>query len=293
MYGADLLPFVLPIDDAPDFRDQRGAAAPSYDKGNKADNLREYKLYNMLRCQLRLADEVDDALDPDALLDLVILKLMYHPRFPSLFFNVIANQVEGIPTLQTKDVAAYLETNYGDGLQQPDCDYLSSILTLWGQRYPVLYPANLKKASDWLEKRQQSLPAWPTTSTVLPTGKIVKPAIGVKPTECHGEDGLIQPEFEILAKALEGVGLLDPSTKKLYAGVKSGPVAGVINYLYKKGHIKSSRKSAFRTLNESFGLTTGERNIQGHKREYSPSKVFYENTLHYFENSNKLRKTAH
>jgi hypothetical protein len=287
MYTADLLSCILPTDFTLDHKDEGDYVTPDYNKGSYAENVKVYKMHNMINAQIYLQDAVESR-EPNSLLDQIVLSLMYHPRFPDTFFNFIANTVEGIPALQTENVEPFLEGSYGNTLQQPDCEYLSSILKLWSNRYTALRYTNLNKALAWIERKSQLLPEWPVNSSDSSTSKLAELKTNPQPTRRRAESVLLPKETEVLTKALKGLDLLD-DTNRLIAGTGSGVVAGVINFLYSKKLILSNRAAAFRTLNTDFGLTTGKRNIQGLKRESAITKSYYNKLLAHFKDLEALR----
>jgi hypothetical protein len=135
-------------------------AVPKLNNSCNKKNLAEYKEYQLISANIAF-DNAMNSCNPDTIVDQLVLGFIYHPRFPETFFNFIANSIENTPTLLLENVEPFLEFNYAKHLEQPDCEYLSSILTLWSSHYIVRYPLNIIKALKWLEKKHDELPIWP------------------------------------------------------------------------------------------------------------------------------------
>jgi hypothetical protein len=281
MYSADLIDCVLPINSAPDYRDERERVTPKYDKEFYEENVKDYKMHNMINAQIFLDDEIE-LLDRDALIDHTVLGIIYHPRFPDTFFNYVANSVNGIPILQAENVEAFLNGNYGEDLQQPDCEYLLLILELWRRRYTVLHYNNLNIAFAWIEKKKLSLPAWPIKSVKLSNDTVQVIISDPQSSERQITTGLLPSEENVLNEVLLGVGLLENG--RFIPGVKPGYIAGVIRYLIKERGFPSEGKAIFNTLNAKFDLKKGLRTIQYYNVKKPRNILYYEKTADYFHN---------
>ena len=238
-------------------------------------------MHNMINAQIYLQDAVDSR-EPDTLLDQIVLSLMYHPRFPDTFFNFIANSVDGIPILQTEDVEPFLEGNYSNTLKQPDCEYLSSILKLWSNRYTVLRYTNLNKALAWIERKSQLLPEWPANSSDS-FGSIVDVTnLNSQQSKHQIAAGLPPSEIKLLTEVLKGVDLLGDNGK-FRATVQSGQVAGVIRYLIKNRNFTSECTSIFNAIKFKFGPKCSLSSIQHYMTKSQRNINYYDKTRRYFE----------
>jgi hypothetical protein len=87
-------------------------------------------------------------------------------------------------------------------------------------------------------------------------------------------------DLKILTDVLRALELID-NRGKLVASAKAGTLAGVIQCLIDGHYIIANKTSAFRTLQEVFGLESGLRTIQEGDKRIKITRVFYDRTLHH------------
>jgi hypothetical protein len=283
MSSNSLLHYVLPIASAPDFRDVYDCTIPSYGK-NPLVNLRKYKMYNMLKAQIWLHNEID-SFGPGALIDEFVLTLMYHPRFPDTFFNFIANSVDGLPILLTEEVEPFLERNYNDNIEQPDCEYLLLILTLWSKQYTVLRASNLNRALAWIEDKRAQLPIWSANSTDSLDNMVAASNPDTRQSKDEIAIGLLPNEIKLLKEVLTGVDLLNDDGS-FRITVQPGQVAGVIRYLIKHRNFTDECSLIFNALKSNFGSKISLSTIQHYMNLTQRNINFYNKTRQYFEEVN-------
>jgi hypothetical protein len=152
--------------DLPDYYDRAFEYDPPiYESVSRSTNLAAYREWRTLWARRHFHEAMEEysSSDPDRTRTSIVLGLPYHPDFPEVFAQHIGSFHEDGVRLPLADVEHFLETTYGLGLKQPDCDYLIDVLT--DTQTAVSLHANVARALQWLETKKFELPVWPSQSS--------------------------------------------------------------------------------------------------------------------------------